>query len=181
MDKSLQTVLNDSIRSIENYPKEGIVFRDISTLLGHPRAFRRSVDELVHPFAGLRIDKVAGIEARGFILGGAVAHQLSSGFVPIRKKGKLPHDTVRIAYSLEYGIDEMEMHSDAIQPGEKVVLIDDLIATGGTAEAAVKLLQQIGAEVTAACFVIDLPDLGGRKKIEELGVPVRTLIEFEGD
>ena len=181
MDKSLQTVLNDSIRSIENYPKEGIVFRDISTLLGDPRAFRRSVDELVHPFAGLRIDKVAGIEARGFILGGAVAHQLSSGFVPIRKKGKLPHDTVRIAYSLEYGIDEMEMHRDAIQPGEKVVLIDDLIATGGTAEAAVKLLQQIGADVVAACFVIDLPDLGGRKKIEGLGVPVRTLIEFEGD
>ncbi len=181
MDKSLHTVLNDSIRSIENYPKEGIVFRDISTLLGDPRAFRRSVDELVHPFAGLRIDKVAGIEARGFILGGAVAHQLSSGFVPIRKKGKLPHDTVRIAYSLEYGIDEMEMHRDAIQPGEKVVLIDDLIATGGTAEAAVKLLQQIGADVVAACFVIDLPDLGGRKKIEELGVPVRTLIEFEGD
>jgi adenine phosphoribosyltransferase len=181
MDKSLHTVLNDSIRSIQNYPKEGIVFRDISTLLGNPRAFRRSVDELVHPFAGMRIDKVAGVEARGFILGGAVAHQLSSGFVPIRKKGKLPYDTVRIAYSLEYGIDEMEMHRDAIQPGEKVVLIDDLIATGGTAEAAVKLLQQIGAEVVAACFVIDLPDLGGRKKIEELGVPVRTLIEFEGD
>lgn len=181
MDKSLQTVLGDSIRAINDYPKEGIVFRDISTLLGDPRAFRRSVDELVHPFAGLRIDKVAGIEARGFILGGAVAHQLSSGFVPIRKKGKLPYDTVRIAYSLEYGIDEMELHRDAIAPGEKVVLIDDLIATGGTAEAAVKLLQQIGADVVAACFVIDLPDLGGRKKIEELGVPVRTLIEFEGD
>jgi adenine phosphoribosyltransferase len=181
MDKSLHTVLNDSIRAIEDYPKEGIVFRDISTLLGNPRAFRRSVDELVHPFAGMRIDKVAGIEARGFILGGAVAHQLSSGFVPIRKKGKLPYDTVRIAYSLEYGIDEMELHRDAIAPGEKVVLIDDLIATGGTAEAAVKLLQQIGADVVAACFVIDLPDLGGSKKIEELGVPVRTLIEFEGD
>ncbi len=181
MDKSLHTVLEQSIRSIENYPKEGIVFRDISTLLGDARAFRRSVDELVHPFAGMRIDKVVGIEARGFILGGAVAHQLSSGFVPIRKKGKLPHDTVRIAYSLEYGIDEMELHRDAIKPGEKVVVIDDLIATGGTAEAAVKLLQQIGAEVIAACFVIDLPDLGGRRKIEALGVPVRTLIEFEGD
>ncbi len=181
MDKSLQTVLESSIRNIKDYPKEGITFRDISTLLGDPRAFRRSVDELVHPFAGLQIDKVAGIEARGFILGGAVAHQLSSGFVPIRKRGKLPHDTVRIAYSLEYGIDEMEMHRDAIEAGEKVVLIDDLIATGGTAEAAVKLLQQIGADVVAACFVIDLPDLGGRKKIEGLGVPVRTLIEFEGD
>ena len=180
MDKTLFEVLEGSIRSIDNYPKDGIVFRDISTLLGNPRAFRRSVDELVHPFAGLRIDKVAGVEARGFILGGAVAHQLSSGFVPIRKKGKLPHDTVRIAYSLEYGLDEMEMHRDAIVAGEKVVLIDDLIATGGTAEAAVKLLQQIGAEVVAACFVIDLPDLGGRKKIEALNVPVRTLIEFEG-
>lgn len=181
MDETLSEVLEDAIRSIHNYPNEGIVFRDISTLLGHPRAFRRSVDELVHPFAGQQIDKVAGIEARGFILGGAVAHQLSSGFVPIRKRGKLPHDTVRIAYSLEYGIDEMEMHRDAIRPAEKVVLIDDLIATGGTAEAAVKLLQQIGADVVAACFVIDLPDLGGRKKIEALGVPVRTLIEFEGD
>ncbi len=180
MDKTLLEVLESSIRSIEDYPKKGIVFRDISTLLGNARAFRRSVDELVHPFAGMRIDKVAGVEARGFILGGAVAHQLSSGFVPIRKKGKLPHDTVRIAYSLEYGLDEMEMHRDAIIAGEKVVLIDDLIATGGTAEAAVKLLQQIGAEVVAACFVIDLPDLGGRKKIEALNVPVRTLIEFEG-
>ena len=109
-----------------------------------------------------------------------MAHQLSTGFVPIRKKGKLPHETVRIAYSLEYGVDEMEMHKDAIKPGEKVILIDDLIATGGTAEAAVKLLRQIGADIVAACFVIDLPELGGRKKLEALGVEVRTLVAFDG-
>jgi len=172
--------LKSSIRTIPDYPKPGIMFRDITTLLGDPRAFRRTIDELVQPWAGTRIDKVAGMEARGFILGGAVAHQLSTGFVPIRKKGKLPHTTVSIAYSLEYGLDEMEMHEDAVVPGEKVILVDDLIATGGTAEGAVKLLQKIGAEVIAACFVIDLPDLGGAKKIEALGVPVRTLIEFSG-
>ena len=169
-----------SVRTISDYPKPGILFRDITTLLADARAFRRAVDELVHPWAGSKIDKVAGIEARGFILGGALAHQVSAGFVPIRKKGKLPHTTVRIAYSLEYGIDEMEMHADAIKPGERVILVDDLIATGGTAEGAVKLLRQIGANVLAACFIIDLPDLGGAEKIRKLGVPVRTLVSFEG-
>ena len=169
-----------AIRSIRDYPKPGIIFRDITTLLGNPRAFRRAVDELVQPYAGMKIDKIAGMEARGFILGGAVAHQLSAGFVPIRKKGKLPHTTVRVAYSLEYGVDEMEMHVDAVQPGEKVILVDDLIATGGTAEGAVKLLRQMGADIVSACFVIDLPDLGGRKKLEDLGVDVRTLVEFSG-
>lgn len=172
--------LADTIRSIPDYPKKGIMFRDITTLLGDARAFRRSVDELVHPFAGAKVDKVAGIEARGFILGGAVAHQLSAGFVPIRKKGKLPHETVRVAYSLEYGVDEMEMHKDAILRGERVILVDDLIATGGTAEGAVKLLTQMGAEVVAACFIIDLPELGGADKIRKLGVPVRTLVQFDG-
>ncbi|MDE2577979.1 MAG: adenine phosphoribosyltransferase [Hyphomicrobiales bacterium] len=180
MNAGLQQTLHDSIRSIPDYPKPGIMFRDITTLLGDARAFRRAVDELVQPWAGQRIEKVAGMEARGFILGGAVAHQLSAGFVPIRKKGKLPHATVSIAYSLEYGVDEMEMHVDAVKPGERVILVDDLIATGGTAEGAVKLLQKIGAVVVAACFVIDLPDLGGAKKIEALGVPVRTLIAFGG-
>jgi len=134
----------------------------------------------VHPFAGSKIDKIAGIEARGFILGGAIAHQLSAGFIPIRKKGKLPHETVRVAYSLEYGLDEMEMHKDAVSAGEKVILVDDLIATGGTAEGAVKLLSQMGANIVAACFIVDLPDLGGRAKLEKLGVAVRTLIAFEG-
>ncbi|MFZ0559303.1 MAG: adenine phosphoribosyltransferase [Methylovirgula sp.] len=172
--------LKNAIRSIPDYPKPGIMFRDITTLLGDARAFRRAVDELVQPWSGTKIDKIAGIEARGFILGGAVAHQLSAGFVPIRKKGKLPHKVVSIGYSLEYGIDAMEMHVDALTPGERVILVDDLIATGGTAEAAVKLLQKLGADVIAACFVIDLPDLGGAKKIEALGVPVRSLVGFEG-
>lgn len=177
---ALENDLRSAIRTITDYPKPGIMFRDITTLLGNARAFRRAVDELVQPWAGSKIDKVAGIEARGFILGGAVAHQVSAGFVPIRKKGKLPHTTVRIAYSLEYGLDEMEMHADAVAAGERVVLVDDLIATGGTAEGAVKLLQQMGAEVLAACFIIDLPDLGGADKLRALGVPVRTLISFEG-
>ena len=172
--------LKNAVRSIPDYPKPGIMFRDITTLLGDARAFRRTVDELVQPWSGTKIDKIAGIEARGFILGGAVAHQLSAGFVPIRKKGKLPHKVVSIGYSLEYGIDEMEMHIDALNEGERVILVDDLIATGGTAEAAVKLLKKLGADVAAACFVIDLPDLGGSKKIEALGVPVRSLIAFEG-
>ena len=180
MNSSISDILRDAIRTIPDYPKTGILFRDITTLLGNARAFRRAVDELVQPFAGGKVDQVAGIEARGFILGGAVAHQLSAGFVPIRKKGKLPHDKVSIAYSLEYGVDEMEVHKDAIQPGQSVILIDDLIATGGTAVAAAKLLQGLGAHVEAACFVIDLPDLGGRAKLEALGVPVRTLIAFEG-
>src|SRR5204862_7661846 len=172
--------LKATVRTIPDYPKPGILFRDIPARLADARAFRRSVDELVHPWAGNKIDKVAGIEARGFILGGAVAHQVSAGFVPIRKKGKLPHTTVRIAYSLEYGLDEMEMHVDAIQPGERVILVDDLIATGGTAEGAVKLLRQIGANVLAACFIIDLPDLGGAGQLRAMDVPVRTLMAFEG-
>lgn len=180
MNTSLENELAAAIRNIPDYPKPGIMFRDITTLLGNPRAFRRAIDELVHPFAGTKVDKIAGMEARGFILGGAVAHQLSAGFIPIRKKGKLPHDVVSIAYSLEYGLDEMEMHRDAVRPGEKVILIDDLIATGGTAVGAVSLLKQMGADVIAACFVIDLPALGGRKKLEALGVEVRTLIEFDG-
>ena len=180
MDTSLRATLEGAIRTIPDYPHKGILFRDITTLLGNARAFRRAVDELVHPYSGTGVKQVAGVEARGFILGGAMAHQLSCGFVPIRKKGKLPHETVSIAYSLEYGVDEMEMHKDAVERGDKVILVDDLIATGGTAEGAVKLLQQMGADVVAACFVIDLPELGGRKKIEALGVPVRTLIEYEG-
>ncbi|MGD9542678.1 MAG: adenine phosphoribosyltransferase [Methylocystis sp.] len=172
--------LADAIRTIPDYPKKGILFRDITTLLGDAKAFRKAVDELVQPWCGDKIDKVAGMEARGFILGGAVAHQLSAGFIPIRKKGKLPHRVVSVAYELEYGVDEMEMHEDAVTKGERVILVDDLIATGGTAEGAVKLLRQAGANVVAACFVIDLPDLNGVKRLEALGVPVRTLVAFEG-
>jgi len=177
---ALENDLKAAIRNIPDYPKPGIMFRDITTLLGDARAFRRAVDELVQPWAGMKIDKVAGIEARGFILGGAVAHQVSAGFIPVRKKGKLPHKRVSIAYSLEYGLDEMEVHEDAVTKGERVILVDDLIATGGTAEGAVKLLRQLGANVLAACFVIDLPELGGATKLRKLDVPVRTLISFEG-
>src|ERR1700674_3174053 len=176
----LEYDLKASIRTIPDYPKPGIMFRDITTLLGDARAFRRAVDELVQPWAGSKIDKVAGIEARGFIIGGAVAHQLCAGFIPIRKKGKLPHKRVSIAYSLEYGLDEMEMHEDAVTKDERVILVDDLIATGGTAEGAGKLLRQMGAEGIAACFVIDLPGLGGAAKLGGLNVPVRSLVTFPG-
>src|ERR1700749_1253927 len=176
----LENDLKAAIRTIPDYPKPGIMFRDITTLLGNARAFRRTVDELVQPWAGAKIDKVAGMEARGFILGGAVAHQVSAGFIPIRKKGKLPHKRVSIAYSLEYGLEEMEIHGDAVVKGERVIIVYDLVATGGTAEGAVKLLRQMGADVLAACFIIDLPDLGGADKIRKLGVPVRTLISCEG-
>ena len=172
--------LASTIRTIPDYPKPGIMFRDITTLLGDARAFRRAVDELVQPFAGRKIDKVAGIEARGFILGGAVAHQLSVGFVPLRKKGKLPHKTIAVEYALEYGVDVIEMHLDACAAGEKVMLIDDLIATGGTACAAIKLLRGAGADIVAAGFVIDLPELGGADRVRAEGVPVSTLIAFAG-
>jgi adenine phosphoribosyltransferase len=172
--------LKAAIRTIPDYPRPGIRFRDITTLLGDAHAFAYTVDQLVRPWLEAKIDRVAGIEARGFILGGAVAHGLGAGFVPIRKKGKLPHATVRVAYSLEYGLDEMEIHRDGVNAGERIILIDDLIATGGTAEAAVKLLRQLGAEVLAACFVVDLPELGGARRLEDLGVPVRTLVSFEG-
>ena len=170
----------DVIRTIPDYPKPGIMFRDITTLLGNPRAFRRAVDEMVQPYAGMKIDKVAGLEARGFILGGAVAHQLSVGFIPLRKKGKLPHQTRAVEYALEYGFDAMEMHLDALASGEKVMLVDDLIATGGTALAAVQLLRDAGAQIVAAAFVIDLPELGGAAKLRAAGVPVSTLVAYEG-
>jgi adenine phosphoribosyltransferase len=172
--------LADSIRTIPDYPKPGILFRDITTLLADARAFRRAVDELVQPYAGQKIQKVAGIEARGFILGGAVAHQLSAGFTPIRKKGKLPAATLRQTYALEYGEDEVEIHIDALTAGENVLVVDDLIATGGTAEAAIKLLRRAGAEVVGAAFAIDLPDLGGSARIEAMGVKVQTLVSFPG-
>jgi adenine phosphoribosyltransferase len=170
----------DAIRSIPDYPKQGIIFRDITTLLGNPRAFRRAVDELVQPYAGVRIDKVAGIEARGFILGGAVAHQLSTGFVPVRKKGKLPWKVMGEDYVLEYGTDRVEIHEDAVKKGDNVMVVDDLIATGGTAFAAIKLLERAGAKVVGCSFVIDLPDLGGADKIRALGKEVTTLVAFGG-
>ena len=173
--------LKSRIRTIPNYPKAGIQFRDITTLFQDPHGFRKLVDDLVQPYAGIRIDAVAGIEARGFIIGGAVAHQLSTGFIPVRKKGKLPWETVGVDYQLEYGTDRIEIHRDAIGKGGTVLLVDDLIATGGTALAAIQLLRSVGANVIGCSFVIDLPDLGGKKKIEKLGIPVQTLVEFEGE
>jgi adenine phosphoribosyltransferase len=168
------------IRTIPDYPKPGIMFRDITTLLGNARAFRRAVDEMVQPYAGVKIDKVAGIEARGFILGGAVAHQLCRGFIPVRKKGKLPHTVIGEDYDLEYGTDRVEIHSDAVAKGDHVIVVDDLIATGGTAFAAIKLLERAGATVVGCSFVIDLPELGGADKIRALGKEVQTLVTFEG-
>jgi len=172
--------LADAIRSIPDYPKPGILFRDITTLLADPRAFRQAVDELVQPLAGMKIDKVAGIEARGFILGGAIAHQLRAGFVPLRKRGKLPGETYAVEYALEYGADVIEMHLDAVGEGDRVLLIDDLIATGGTAVAALQLLRQTGATVPAAAFVVDLPDLGGADKLRARYIEVTTLVSFGG-
>jgi adenine phosphoribosyltransferase len=180
MDPAVLREIRAAIRTIPDYPKPGVMFRDITTLLGNAGVFRRVVEELARPWRSERVDQVAGVEARGFILGGALAYQLSAGFVPIRKKGKLPHTTVRVAYSLEYGLDEMEMHRDAVAPGDRIVLVDDLLATGGTAEAAVKLLRSLGASVLGACFIIDLPDLGGSARLAALEVPVRTLVAFHG-
>ncbi len=170
----------DTIRTIPDYPQPGIMFRDITTLLGNPRAFRRAVDEMVQPYAGVRVDKVAGLEARGFILGGAVAHQLSVGFIPIRKKGKLPYTVIGESYALEYGQDRVEIHIDALKPGEHILLVDDLIATGGTASAGIRLMERAGAQVIGCSFVIDLPELGGADKLRALGKPVNTLVSFEG-
>ncbi len=169
-----------AIRTIPDYPKKGIMFRDITTLLGNARAFRAAVDALVQPYAGVKLDAIAGIEARGFILGGAVAHQLSVGFVPVRKKGKLPHTVIGQDYDLEYGKDRVEIHADAVRKGEKVIVIDDLIATGGTAFAAIRLLERAGAHVMGCAFVIDLPELGGADKIRALGKEVVSLVAFEG-
>jgi adenine phosphoribosyltransferase len=170
--------LRHSIRTIADYPKPGIQFRDITTLLRDRRAFEITIEGLASPWLDQKIDKVAGIEARGFILGGAVAHRLKCGFIPIRKRGKLPHETVRVAYSLEYGVDEMEMHKDAIETGERVLLLDDLIATGGTATAAGQLLRSAGADLVCAAFVIDLPVLGGAARLKTAGIPARALLTF---
>jgi adenine phosphoribosyltransferase len=172
--------LKDHIRTIPDYPKPGIMFRDVTTLLSDARALRASVDALCALFAESGATKVAGIEARGFILGGAVAHCLDAGFIPLRKKGKLPWRTITESYDLEYGTDEMELHEDAFEPGERVILIDDLIATGGTAEAAVKLIRRAQAVPVGLGVVIDLPELNGSRRLAALGVPVSSLVSFEG-
>ncbi len=173
--------VKDYIRTIPDFPHEGIMFRDVTTLFGDPRGFRMAVDQLLSPFAGRRIDQVVGLEARGFILGGAVAHQLSAGFVPVRKKGKLPAATLSEDYSLEYGTATVEIHDDAIEPGQTVLIVDDLLATGGTAEAGIKLVERLGGNILGCAFVVDLPDLGGRKRLEALGMDVHALCVFEGE
>lgn len=172
--------IKDYIRTIPDFPHDGIMFRDVTTLFNDPRGMRLAVDHLLHPYIGQRIDRVAGLEARGFILGGAVAHQLSVGFVPVRKKGKLPFDTISQDYALEYGTATMEVHTDAIAAGEGILIVDDLLATGGTAEAAIKLVERLGGRVIGCAFVIDLPDLGGRARLSALGIDVHTLVAFEG-
>ncbi len=172
--------VKDYIRTIADFPHEGIMFRDVTTLFADARGFRMAIDQLLHPYAGEPIDKVVGLEARGFILGGAIAHQLSVGFVPIRKKGKLPGTTIAQDYKLEYGEAIMELHDDALKAGEKVLLVDDLLATGGTAEAGIKLIERLGAEIVGCAFVVDLPELGGRKLLEGLGYDVHVLCDFEG-
>jgi len=173
--------IKSRIRTIKDYPKEGIMFRDFTTLLQDPVGFTISVDELFNRYKDMKIDKVAGIESRGFIMGGALSYLLGVGFVPIRKQGKLPFETIGQDYELEYGTDRIEIHTDAINPGEKVLIVDDLIATGGTAEAAVKLVQEMNGEVVECCFVIDLPDIGGRARLEAMGQKVFAQCEFEGD
>jgi adenine phosphoribosyltransferase len=173
--------IKSSIRTIPDYPKPGIMFRDITTLLKDPLAFRTTIDQLFNRYQGQKIDKVAGIEARGFIVGAPLAIQLGVGFVPIRKTGKLPGETIGHDYALEYGTDRIEVHLDAIAEGERVLLIDDLIASGGTAEAACKLIERIGGSVVECAFVIELPELGGRKILEDNGHAVFALCEFEGE
>jgi adenine phosphoribosyltransferase len=174
------TEVKDYIRTIVDFPHEGIMFRDVTTLFADPRGFRMSIDQLLNPYTGMKIDKVVGLEARGFILGGAVAHQLSVGLVPVRKKGKLPGAVISEEYTLEYGEAVVEVHDDAISPGEKILLVDDLLATGGTAEAGIKLIERLGGEIIGCAFVIDLPEIGGRARLEAMGMDVHALCTFDG-
>lgn len=172
--------IKSRIRTIPHYPKEGVMFRDITTLLKDPVSLRITIDELCNRYTGQRIDKVVAMEARGFVFGAPVAYTLGAGFIPLRKKGKLPAPTEAADYALEYGTDTVEIHTDAISPGDHVLLVDDLIATGGTADAALRLIRKMGGKVLECAFVIDLPDLGGRKRLEQQGYVVHTLVEFKG-
>ena len=173
--------IKSRIRTIPHYPKQGVMYRDITTLLKDSVGFRATINELVNRYTGTKIDMVAAVEARGFIIGAALAFQLGVGFVPIRKKGKLPAETIGHDYDLEYGTDRIEMHVDAVSKGDCVLLVDDLIATGGTAEAACKLVESMGGKIVECCFVVDLPDLGGCKRLKKNGQKVFALCEFEGD
>jgi adenine phosphoribosyltransferase len=172
--------LKSLIRTIPDYPKKGIMFRDVTTLMGNAQGFKAAIERMAAPYAGAKVQAVAGIEARGFILGGAIADRLGCGFVPVRKKGKLPWKTIGQEYTLEYGVDIIEMHEDAIRPGERILIVDDLIATGGTAEAAAKLVRRSGGEIVGAAFIIDLPELGGLRKLAAMGIDSHVLMAFEG-
>ena len=172
--------VKDYIRTIVDFPHEGIMFRDVTTLFADPRGFRMCIDQMLHPYAGQPIDKVVGLEARGFILGGAIAHQLGTGFVPVRKKGKLPGTTTSQDYKLEYGEAIVEIHDDAIEAGERILVVDDLLATGGTAEAGIKLIERLGGDIIGCSFIVDLPELGGRKKLQSMNMDVQVLCEFDG-
>lgn len=175
-----QKTVKEYIRTIPDFPHEGIMFRDVTTLFSDPRGMRLTIDQMLAPYVGMQIDKVVGLEARGFILGGAVAHQLSVGFVPVRKAGKLPGTVISQDYQLEYGQATVELHDDAIEAGEKILVVDDLLATGGTAEAGIKLIEQLGGEIVSCAFIVDLPELGGHKRLKALGYDVKTLCDFEG-
>ncbi|RIJ25797.1 adenine phosphoribosyltransferase [Henriciella barbarensis] len=170
-----------TIRTVPDYPRTGIMFRDVSTLMADAKAFSAAVEKLSAPFEKFEISKVAGIDARGFILGGAIAVRLNAGFLPLRKPGKLPYRTFSESYELEYGSDALHMHVDGVKPGERVLLVDDLIATGGTAEAGVKLLRRGRADIVSAVFLVDLPDLGGARRVRNMGVEVKALVSFDGD
>lgn len=172
--------LKDLIRTIPDYPKPGILFRDVTTLLGDAEGLKTAITQMAEPFQDQKVDAVAGIEARGFILGGAIADKLGCGFIPIRKKGKLPWKTIGQEYTLEYGVDVIEIHQDALKPGQRILIVDDLVATGGTAEAAVKLVRRSGGEIVGATFIIDLPDLGGLNLLKSHGISCHALIAFEG-
>jgi adenine phosphoribosyltransferase len=172
--------LKGLVRTIPDYPKPGIMFRDVTTLMGDAQGFKAAIARLAEPYRTQPLDLVAGIEARGFILAGAIADRLGAGFVPIRKKGKLPWKTVRQEYALEYGTDTVEIHEDALAKGKRVLLVDDLIATGGTAGAGIKLLRRLGAEIIGAAFIIDLPEIGGTDLLRKDGIAVHTLMAFEG-
>jgi len=172
--------VKDYIRTIVDFPHEGIMFRDVTTLFADPRGYRMCIDQMLHPYAGQPIDKVVGLEARGFILGGAIAHQLGTGFVPVRKKGKLPGTTISQDYKLEYGEAIVEIHDDAIEAGERILVVDDLLATGGTAEAGIKLIERLGGDIIGCSFIVDLPELGGRNKLQSMNMDVQVLCEFDG-
>jgi len=173
--------IKSKIRTIKNYPITGVMFRDITTLLKDPEGLRDSIDKLVDRYKDINIDKIVAIESRGFIIGAPLAYLLNVGLVLIRKPGKLPAETIDQDYKLEYGTDRIEVHVDAIEKGEKVLIVDDLIATGGTAEATVRLVQKMKGDIVECCFIIDLPDIGGRARLEDLGQKVFTLCEFEGE